>query len=155
MLPGLMDRPVGQERAVLLDELLERQAGQVLHHVVEGAVVRVAVVVDLDGVRVAERGGGLDLALEPPHKLRVTGPVGTDQLDGAGAAQEDVLREIDLAHAPRPQTLLELVLAELAGLQGLLPQPLDAMRAVDGNGDGDQQQEPAVGASHARPIIQR
>src|SRR5262249_20729370 len=51
---------------------------------------------------------------EPPQVLRVAGPVGTDQLDGAGAAQEDVLREMGLAHAPRPQTPLELVLAELS-----------------------------------------
>ena len=33
----------------------------------------------------------------------------------------DVLREIDLAHASRPQTLFELVLAELARLERLSP----------------------------------
>ena len=83
-LPQEVDRPVRRERAVPLDELFERQAGQVLHDIVEGAVRCMAVVVDLHGVRMGQCGGGLDLALESPQLLRVPGPVRVNQFDGAG-----------------------------------------------------------------------
>src|SRR5262249_55819519 len=66
-------------------QLLQAQAGEVLHDVVEGAVLGVAVVENLDRVEVAEPGGGLHLALEAPQQARVAGALRADQLDGAGA----------------------------------------------------------------------
>ena len=56
-------------RAVLADELLEVDAVEVLHRVVEHAVRRAAVVVDGHGVRVAQLRGDLHFALEP-HEAR-------------------------------------------------------------------------------------
>jgi hypothetical protein len=50
-------------RAVLRDELLEGEALEILHRLVEGPLGRVAEVVR-DRVRVAEARGELDLALE-------------------------------------------------------------------------------------------
>jgi hypothetical protein len=75
-----------------------------------------------------------------------------------------VLGQEDLAHAAGPQPLLEAVLAQLLGLERLLLQGVDAVRAEDGHGDARQQQhrhveqrrpqagiEPAVqGGGHRR-----
>ena len=68
-LPQQVDRPPGRQGAVALDQLGQAQARQVFHDVVVGPVLGAAVVVDLDGVRVRERGRQADLALEPRQGL--------------------------------------------------------------------------------------
>ena len=111
-----VDHPPGRQRAGPAHQLGEAQALEVLHHVVERPVVGVAVVVDLDRVGVRQPGGRLHLALEPGQGDRVGPGLGLDQLQGAGALQELVLGEVDLAHPALAQLAHELVLAELAGL---------------------------------------
>ena len=63
-LPQQVNHAAGGQRAELAHQRLEVAAGQQLHHVVEGAVLRDAEVEHLDGVRRAEHRGGLRLALE-------------------------------------------------------------------------------------------
>ena len=55
----------GGKRTVAIDELLEAQAGQVFHHVIECAVLGAAVVEDLDRVPVRQPGRRPHLELEP------------------------------------------------------------------------------------------
>ena len=74
----------------VLDQVTERDPGQVLHRVVEDALGRAAVVVDRHRVRVGQLAGGLHLALESHRRLtldleglsdagqRVEGLVGLD-----------------------------------------------------------------------------
>ena len=66
-----VDDPPGRQRAGLAHQVGEAQALEVFHHVVERAVVGVAVVVDLDRVGVRQPGGRLHLALEPGQGDRV------------------------------------------------------------------------------------
>jgi hypothetical protein len=49
-----------------LDQRLQIKPVQQFHHVIEGALVGDTEIVQRDGVRRAEQGGGLGLALEPP-----------------------------------------------------------------------------------------
>ena len=67
-----------------LDQVTQAQTRQVLHDVVVGSVLGPAVVEDLDGVRMRERRGELDLALEPLQGIRFGQSFRPDQLDGAG-----------------------------------------------------------------------
>ena len=64
-LPQEMNGPFRRQRPVIPDEFLQAQPRQQFHHVVERAVVGVAVVVDLDGVPVGQLGRGLHFALKP------------------------------------------------------------------------------------------
>ena len=136
-----VDDPPGRQRAGPAHQVGEAQALEVLHHVVERAVVGVAVVVDLDRVGVRQPGGRLHLALEPGQGDRVGPGLGLDQLQGAGALQELVLGEVDLAHAALAQLADELVLAELAGLVQLGAQAVHEERAVDRQRHADRQEQ--------------
>ena len=100
-----------------------------------------AVVVDLDRVGVRQPGGRLHLALEPGQGDRVGPGLGLDQLRGAGALQQLVLGEVDLAHPPFAQLADELVLAELAGLVQLGAQAVQEERAVDRQRRTDRQEQ--------------
>jgi len=65
------------ERLLLVEQILERRARDVLHHeVIEAALALDAV--DGDDVGVVELGGGLGLLLEPAHDLVVLGHVGRE-----------------------------------------------------------------------------
>ncbi len=59
-----MDCTFGRQRAVSLDQLFQVQAGKVFHRVIERAVFGMAVIEDLDRIRVRQGGCGLHLALE-------------------------------------------------------------------------------------------
>ena len=71
-LPQQVDGPLGRQRAEPLDQRVQVEPVQQLHHVVERAVVGHAEVVELDGVRRAQRRGGLGLALEARLQLGVS-----------------------------------------------------------------------------------
>ena len=100
-----MDGPSGRQGTVARDQLVQVLAGQVFHDVVKGAVVGMAVVVNLDGVPVRQRRHRLHLALEAMQVGRVAGLLRADQLDGAGAAQQQVFGQVDLAHAAGAEPL--------------------------------------------------
>jgi len=101
---------------VLLDQVGQAQPVEQLHHVIELAGPGPPVVVDLDRVGVREPGRDADLALEPRQGPRVAGAVGGNQFEGAGALQELVLGQVDLAHPPRAEPPSQAILAELSGL---------------------------------------
>ena len=149
-LPQQVDRPRRRQGAVALDQLRQAQARQVLHDVVVGPVLGPAVVVDLDGVRVGERGGDLDLALEPLEGVRVGHGARPDQLHGAGALQELVLGQVDLAHPAGADPPPEAILAELPGLGDLPAQPRDRA-GPEGGADGQDEQDHRVEAEQREP----
>jgi hypothetical protein len=88
---------------VPLDQVVQAQAREILHDVVESAVLGVAIVIDLHRVRVGQGGGGLHFALEAPQGPRVAGPLGPDQFDGARPAEEQVLGQVHLPHPARAE----------------------------------------------------
>ena len=104
------------QRAVGCDQPFEAEAGKVFHHVIERAVLGVPVVEDLHRIRVREPGRGPDLVLELLELPRVAGSLGPDQLDGTGAFQHPVFREVDFSHPADPDLLAEAVLVQLPRL---------------------------------------
>ena len=106
-----VDDAAGRQRPVLAHESLEVDAVEILHHVVERALRRAAVVVDGDGVRIGEPRGQLRLALEAP-KVPLPRLPGRQQLDRGRPPQHLVLGAIDDAHAALADLLEEPVLAE-------------------------------------------
>ena len=160
-LPQQIHEPPRRQRAVTPDQVLQAQARQVLHDVVVGAVIGAAVVVDLDDVRVGERGGHLDLALEPDLDPRVGHDLGPDQLDGAGALEEPVVGQVDLAHPAGTDPLPQVILAESPGLGGRPAQPGDragTQRRADRQDDQDQpvvgEEEDQRGRARSRPRLE-
>ena len=108
-------RHLGADRQQPLDRQAARreQAAQALpvdelHHDV---VIRRRrpELVDRHDVRVVERGGRLRLELEPRHEARVAGPGLGQRLERDLPLQPRVARAIDLAHAPGPEGLKDLV----------------------------------------------
>ncbi len=100
-----LEGPPPGERALADEQLLEGLTGDELHGVV-AAPLDLARVVDHDHVRVADRREVLDLPLEAPLGARLE-PV--EDLDRALDPQLEVARAVDLAHAPLPDRLEELV----------------------------------------------
>ena len=113
-LPQNVDDAFGRLRAVPTDEIFETQPGQVFHHIVKGAIFRDAVIVDLDGVRVSQLGGGLHFAFEPLELFGVVQILGVNPLEGAGPFEQAVLGEIDFAHAAGTEFAAQAILAHLS-----------------------------------------
>jgi hypothetical protein len=124
---------------VALDQVTQAETWQVLHHVVVDSVLGLAIIEDFDGVRMRERRGELDLALETLQGIRLGQSFRPDQLDGAGAFEEMMLGEVDLSHPAAANPLQESVLAQLPSLGNLAPQPGHPVRPERGAGGHDQQ----------------
>ena len=122
------DRALGRERALLLDDLLERAPLEVLHRDVRAAV-GLAAVVDGDDVRVVEARGGLRLAPEALDELAVLGVALGHDLERDLAAEARVLGQVDRRHAADAQAPEHAVaaverlaaLGVLAGHRVILP----------------------------------
>jgi hypothetical protein len=104
-------RPEHVELAELLDEVLEVGAVHVLHDE-EVEVLVLVDVVGADDVRVVHGGDGAGLAVEPLEAGRVVGLGGREHLDGDPPPHHLVLAEEHLGHAPGPELLEHLVLAD-------------------------------------------
>lgn len=102
-----------------IDELAEIQSGKILHHVIEGTVVRAAVVEDLYRVPVSQLRCRLHLSLEPGQRSRIACFLGSDQLDRAGTFQKHMLGQIHFAHSTNTDLLLETILAQLLRFERL------------------------------------
>ena len=100
--------------AVAPHEILEVDAVQVFHGVIEHAVRRAAVVIDRDGVRVGQHRGQLHLALEPLH-VPLADALWRQQLDRGWPPQHRVVRAVYDAHRAFADLLVEGVLSEPAG----------------------------------------
>ncbi len=128
----------GGDGAVGADELLEVEAVEELHDVVEGAVAGDAEVEELDGVLGLEGGDGAGLALEAlDGDLALVGgaaggDVGADELDGGRALEHAMAGAPDLAHAALAEPGLELVGAELAGAGDLAAELVEGDRDPPG-----------------------
>jgi hypothetical protein len=114
----------GRLRTVEPHEVLEIDAIEVFHRVVEDAVGRASVVVDGYGVRMTQLRGQLHLPLEP-HEIQLTGPVRRQQLDGGRTPQHRVAGPIDHAHAAGADPALERILAQAPHSSGLGTQAED------------------------------
>jgi hypothetical protein len=116
---------------------ITRDAGEVLHRVVEDAVGAAPVVEHRDGVGVRELAHVLHLALEP---IEVLGAdlVGQEELDRGRAAQQRVARAVHRAVAALADLAIERVLAELHRLADLPAQAVDDARAGGREHDRDR-----------------
>jgi hypothetical protein len=99
-------------------------APEVLHHEEAGPVGAVDEVGDLHDVRVEDLVHGAGLGEEALHHHGVPGVFGAEDLQRHLPAQQDVLGQVDPAHAPLTENLLELVrpqhLAQVVGVGGPL-----------------------------------
>ena len=77
------------------DQVTEAQPLQAFHHVEKCPVIRLAVIVDLDDVRVRQPRRGPVLTLEAFQGRRVMFGPRVDELDGAGPLQQAVLGELE------------------------------------------------------------
>ena len=114
-LPQETDDAPRRQRPVEGHELLEVQAAQQLHGVIEDAVRRAAVVVDRDRARMRQARGQLHLALEARERALALG-AGREQLDGGRPPQQRVPRFPDDAHRSAPEAAHEPVGPDLLPL---------------------------------------
>ena len=119
-----VNHAAGGQRPEARDEVLEAEAVDVLHHVVEDAVGRAPVVVDGDRVGRVQAARELHLALEPDETV-LAGAVGGEQLDRDVTLHHRVARAIHGAHAALADLRAERVLAELLRLARLLAEAED------------------------------
>jgi hypothetical protein len=109
---GDLQRPLGQQPATGVQQLAQRRAVDVLHDDVghradPGRVL--AGVVDRDDGRMVQRGRRLRLTPEPRLERRVAGEVGPQHLHRDLPAEPQVVRQVDLGHAPAPEHVADLV----------------------------------------------
>src|SRR5581483_559076 len=114
-----VERVLGRARALALDAVAERPAGEVLHDVVEAAVVAPRLD-EADEARVIELGEDVDLAPEAEERLGVHGEVRPHDLE-----REDLLRLVadplrleDGGRAAAPDRLEQVVAPDLARDRG-------------------------------------
>ena len=110
-LAGDVEHLPGRERVLGADEVAQRRPVHELHDG-EGQPRRLADLVDRDDVGVVEGGGRARLLGESAEAVRDRGEGLGQELDGDVAAEVEVPRAVDLAHAPRAQLVEELVPAE-------------------------------------------
>ena len=106
-----VDQGQGQargQRALVLDDVAQRVALDVLHHQVGHPAV-LALVQDAHDVRVREPGGGLRLAAQPVEELRVAGQVGVQHLQCHIPLQPAVGGQVDGGHAAAGEPGLDQV----------------------------------------------
>ena len=99
------------EHARALEQFVQRQALQVLHHQVADAVGRGVEVHHLHDARVANRHRRAALAAKALGRLGVAGRRLVEELDGEARAQLEVRGQVHDAHRPVPQRALEAVAA--------------------------------------------
>ncbi len=128
------------EWAEAFEACAERFSLEVLHDVVEVAVVCLAVVVDLDGVPMGKGCGDLDFVFEAGDGGSVGGGIGVDQFDSGWAFEETVFGFIDDPHGASSDFGDELVLAVFAELFDLTSDAVDDMRSKGGDG-GEEDHE--------------
>ena len=116
------DGVAGPQRPAALDPLLQRAAGQVLHHDERGAV-DLAHVVDGDDVRMRELRERARLLDEHPSGLAIGGGRGIEDLDRDLAVEGGVLGEVDLRRASGPDRLDDPVAALQNALESQFRSP--------------------------------
>jgi hypothetical protein len=107
-----LHRPVRHDPALVLEDVAQRPAFDVLHHDVRGAPVDrvvLAGVVHRHDRRVVQRPQGPRLPAEPGLEKRVSGKIGTQHLDRDLAAESHVPAEVNLAHRAVTDLLAHLV----------------------------------------------
>jgi hypothetical protein len=102
-------------RARAIDQLLQIDAVEILHCIIEDAVRAATIVVDRDRVRVRERARQAHFALETGSVLRSRFTQG-QELQRSAAAQESVPRFEHHAHSALADLPDQGVLSELGGL---------------------------------------
>jgi len=115
-----VDGALGRERALVVDELLQRSAGDVLHRDVR-RVVPLAAVVDRHDVLVLQARRGRRLTAEALDELGVGGEALVQDLQRDLAPELEVLRTVDLRHPARTDVGDDLVAAVDHRVVGDLP----------------------------------
>jgi len=139
------------QRPMVLDELLEREAVEILHGVVEDAVLGDSEVEELHAVWRPKRSRGARLPREACHELLVGGiadveGVWADEFDRRGSRQQRVMSAPDFAHAAAPEALFELVSAHVETGDTCTPRDVvhDALEH-HGDDDTDERRQERVG----------
>ncbi len=110
------------------------------HDIIEMAVVRAAVVVDLHGAGVVKARGRGHLALEPRGECGVAGTLGPDKLNRARPLEQPVLGEKDIAHPAAAEPPDQEVVTDFAGRRSLAPVGVDPCRIEYGEAAGRDQE---------------
>src|SRR5688572_12711386 len=121
-------------RAEVRDELLEIDAVEILHRVIEDALGAAAVVEHRNRIRVRELTHVLDLALEAIERVAID-PIRQHELDRGGAAQQCMARAVDGAVTAFTDLGVQRVLAELHRLADLATQAVQYVRTDGGEQD--------------------
>ncbi|SLD83683.1 Uncharacterised protein [Mycobacteroides abscessus subsp. massiliense] len=106
------DGPADRHGAVVLDDVTQGDAVDVLHHDVgqrPGRGLGLAGVVDGDDRGVIQGGGVLGLPTETEIEAGVPGQVGAQHLDRDVAVQPQVACQVDLGHAAIAEDLPQLI----------------------------------------------
>ncbi len=102
--------PVGRQRTLLLDDLLQGMALEILHDDIVDAVL-VPDVVDDDDIGVAQSSSGLSFSLEALDELLIVAELGWKRLDGHVTVEGWLIGAVDNGHATPPELVDDLVIA--------------------------------------------
>ncbi len=78
-----MDGPLRRHRAEHLHKLMQVEARQVFHHIVERAIIGAAIIENLHRVPVGQCRSGLHFPFEAGERIGIPGFVGVDQFQSA------------------------------------------------------------------------
>ena len=137
------------ERADFLNDRIEGPPLHVFHDEIQDALALLHGI-DGDDVRMAERGGGARLALEPlHHPLSHVEQGGRQHLDRHLAVEGEVVGQVDRGHPAAPQLCENLVFAQRGLPQGVQQRvPLVARSAGRGrHGSGASHRDGDAGAA--------
>ncbi len=132
--PGLGLSPV------IVDQLLQVDAVEVFHHIVEHSLGSATVIVDRDCVGVVLLAGDLDLSFEPSDR-GVVHFVGVQRPDRGGTAQHRVVAFVHDSHRAFAEFLIQCVLAQLLSFDHRFPRlhqlPWSSAAIETGDGRGE------------------
>ena len=102
------------QRAVLLDEGLERHAVHIFHHD-KACAILLAHIVDIDQVFMRNGRSGFGLLLKAAHKLRVLAVLIAQHLDGDRSTGAEIIGLVDDGHAALADNLPQQITSLEAG----------------------------------------
>src|SRR5215216_2338986 len=116
-LRGDLCRRAGRQSPILEDAILEGAAGRVLHSDVVGfAVLRTSPIIDVNYVRVVERGCAPSLTPEALDEALIVGVLLLEDLEGDVTLKNLLVRQEDLSHTSAAQRVSQTVAAPDKGL---------------------------------------
>ena len=127
-----------RERSVSFDKLLQVDARQELHHVIERAIFGVPVIVDVDGIPMSKLCRRADFAFKSLENARVAGLLLSDDFNRTTAFQQQVLGFINFTHSTGAEQAREPILTKLLRLMSFGSERSNRSNPIrcDGGGNG-------------------